>query len=222
MTSFLHNGDLGDIIYCLPSIRALGGGVLYLDINDTTKFNIIGYQMIKRLLIEQDYIEDVKLYVMGNKIDYDLTEFRRLPNMHNTNLCKQHLTYCGLPSHHKDTKWLGNEVTDGNSVIINRSVRYHAKSFNWKGVLEAYPEAKFVGADEDYDEFVEEFGQVERLIIKDFKELADYISRCKIFIGNQSLPYAIAEGLKKKAILEVSEFSPNCIFEREGLKYGFN
>lgn len=30
---FKHSGDLGDIIFSLPAIRALGGGVLYLDPN---------------------------------------------------------------------------------------------------------------------------------------------------------------------------------------------
>jgi hypothetical protein len=28
---FKHSGDLGDIIFSLPTIRALGGGTLYLD-----------------------------------------------------------------------------------------------------------------------------------------------------------------------------------------------
>ena len=30
MKTFLHGGDLGDVIYALPAIRALGGGCLYL------------------------------------------------------------------------------------------------------------------------------------------------------------------------------------------------
>ena len=31
MKTFKHSGDMGDIIFSLPTIRALGGGVLYLD-----------------------------------------------------------------------------------------------------------------------------------------------------------------------------------------------
>jgi hypothetical protein len=30
LKTFLHGGDLGDVIYALPAIRALGGGCLYL------------------------------------------------------------------------------------------------------------------------------------------------------------------------------------------------
>jgi len=30
LKTFLHGGDLGDVIYALPAIRALGGGALYL------------------------------------------------------------------------------------------------------------------------------------------------------------------------------------------------
>lgn len=29
--TFKHSGDLGDIIFALPAVRALGGGILYLD-----------------------------------------------------------------------------------------------------------------------------------------------------------------------------------------------
>ena len=31
MNTFKHSGDIGDIIFSLPTIKALGGGKLYLD-----------------------------------------------------------------------------------------------------------------------------------------------------------------------------------------------
>ena len=31
MISFRHSGKLGDIIYSLPAVRALGGGIFYVD-----------------------------------------------------------------------------------------------------------------------------------------------------------------------------------------------
>ncbi|CAN5598580.1 hypothetical protein BH10PLA1_BH10PLA1_05760 [soil metagenome] len=29
--TFKHSGDMGDVILSLPAVRALGGGVIYLD-----------------------------------------------------------------------------------------------------------------------------------------------------------------------------------------------
>ena len=31
MNTFRHSGKLGDIVYSLPAVRALGGGLMYLD-----------------------------------------------------------------------------------------------------------------------------------------------------------------------------------------------
>jgi hypothetical protein len=85
MKTFRHSGDLGDIIYSLPAIKELGGGILYLNTNKTTpkypgtptKFSEKGAEILKPLLLKQSYIQDVKLWD-GENIDFDLpdkTEF---------------------------------------------------------------------------------------------------------------------------------------------------
>jgi len=43
--------------------------------------------------------------------------------------------------------------------------------------------------------------------------MASKISACDLFIGNQSMPFAIAEGLKVRRILEVAPAVPNVIPE---------
>jgi hypothetical protein len=40
------------------------------------------------------------------------------------------------------------------------------------------------------------------------------IAGSRLFVGNQSCPAAIAEGLKRPMILEVYPALPNCCFER--------
>ena len=47
--TFLHSGDLGDIIYSLPTIRKLGGGILYLDITGGSKDEYCKQQTTDRL-----------------------------------------------------------------------------------------------------------------------------------------------------------------------------
>ena len=53
------------------------------------------------------------------------------------------------------------------------------------------PDAIFIGTDDEY----ESFGHGEHVRAADALELAATISGASIFVGNQSLPYAIAEGL---------------------------
>jgi hypothetical protein len=43
--------------------------------------------------------------------------------------------------------------------------------------------------------------------------MASIISGSKFFIGNQSFPFSIAEGLKAKRVLEVYYRAPNIIVE---------
>ena len=56
---------------------------------------------------------------------------------------------------------------------------------------------------------------------KNFLEVAQLIAGSKLFIGNQSAPYAVAEGLKHNSILEVTLPSPDCIYERDNGRYCF-
>jgi ADP-heptose:LPS heptosyltransferase len=47
--------------------------------------------------------------------------------------------------------------------------------------------------------------------VRDFLELAELIAGCKLFIGNQSFPYSLAEGLKVPRILELDPADPNVV-----------
>jgi len=53
-------------------------------------------------------------------------------------------------------------------------------------------------------------------------DLAQVISGADLFIGNQSCAYAIAEGLKKRAVLEVCTWLPNCLFHRPDVTHGWD
>jgi hypothetical protein len=49
--------------------------------------------------------------------------------------------------------------------------------------------------------------------VSNFLELARVIAGCKFFIGNQSFPFAVAEGLKVPRALELCFECPNVIPE---------
>ena len=45
--------------------------------------------------------------------------------------------------------------------------------------------------------------------VTDFLEMAIIVNSCKLFIGNQSFPFALAEAMKVKRLLEVYYKAPN-------------
>lgn len=85
MKTFKHSGDLGDIVYALPAIRALGGGVLCLDsaggesepacraqcIDRNTKFNQAGFDFVAPLLRRQPGLNEVATW-RGQAVDVNL------------------------------------------------------------------------------------------------------------------------------------------------------
>jgi hypothetical protein len=97
-------------------------------------------------------------------------------------------------------------------IIINRTAR-------WQNVLISYffmeryrDRMLFAGTEEERDAFAKEWHfafELEYLKVTNFQELAQAMLHCKFFIGNQSMCYSIAEGLKIPRILELCPFSPN-------------
>lgn len=236
LKTFKHSGDLGDIIYSLPAIRALGGGVLYLDptggeteplvkeplkLRTHTKLTAAAIDSLKALLLLQDYIADVR-YWAGEAVDHNLDEFRR--TMGAVNIADAHLQLFGLPTSHRDSPWLRvhEPISEpGFPVVINRTVRYVCNHNFWEIMLPAYHDkALFVGLPKEHEIFEYTFGfPVRYYPTAGILDLARVIAGCREFIGNASLAHAIAEGQKKPKVLEVYRLLPNVTFERPGARY---
>ncbi len=83
----------------------------------------------------------------------------------------------------------------------------------------------FVGTDTEYNLMKTNVWDLEHKKVKDFLELKDFISESKLFIGNQSMCYAIAEQVDAERLLEVYFSCPNVItkgfemFNQEGFEY---
>ena len=237
---FYHSGDFGDIIYALPTIRALGGGSLLLgpDRQYKTRLNLSekDVALIAPLLLAQPYLSSVRYcpeppYLKDNSIinlnrfrnylQQEREHFRTRPKM--LSLAEAHLVSFGLSPQECQTKWLhlpSNSTLKSPPVLMHRSNRWNNPKFPWPKVVSKYREnAAFVGLPEEHENFSRAYGEIKYLPVQDFLELAQLIDSCKLFIGNQSLPYAIAEGLKKSALLEVWPEGPNCIFNRLNVIY---
>lgn len=225
--SFYSSGDLGDIIYALAVIRALGGGRVFL--GPTNKFNQKHREEMTRsrchfiapVLKHQSYIEDVRFSESDiPKGAIDLNGFRTHYNGRYKPWRSLIQTY---------SEWLDTPIPEGpwlspskwpfspfiGKIIVQRSLRYRGGHFPWSSIVDHFaPNILFIGNDSEYDNFVSNFGLVERLKIRNLFEAYVWISNCEVFIGNQSCLRAISEGLGKPVLMEGFLGATDCDFER--------
>jgi|SRR6056300_411272 hypothetical protein len=233
MKTFKHSGDIGDIIFSLPTIRALGGGKLYLDpeggesspyvrwMHKTrTKLNIKTIESLKPLLELQPYISSVEP-LSGQKVDYDLDQFRH--HIKFNNLSDSHLDCFNLSKTHRNEPWItGVEpIILDKKIVISRSPRVHGNHEFWELTL---PQIKdrcvFVGFEKEHEIVEYTFDvKIEHYKTETILELARVIAGCDEFYGNQSFAHSLAEGMKKNIIHEYYRVYPAAIFERPGARY---
>ncbi len=226
---FKHFGLIGDIIYAIPAMQSLAGEKkihLHLQINQKSlykqsmqhgnKDKILtekSVAMISPLLLSQPQFEVVDI-LNTQKIDYDLDEFRNYPFDYNTNhICRWYFHMYGITAD-LSKPWLSvsPDTSFNNEIVIARSFRYRAPGINYN-FLQAYPNITFVGLQEEYEDMKKAIPALKYKPVTNFLELAKVIAGCKFFIGNQSFPYALAEALKVKRVLEVCFECPNVIPE---------
>lgn len=225
MPSFLASGKLGDIIYALPTINALGGGTLYLTNRPPhAPVTPAMFEAIAPLLRAQSHIKSVSMH-NGEKVDrkYDLTDFRSAYDG-KKNLAEVQAIHLS-PTHYIDMSlpWLElNRSEDPHDrPVFARSMSYRAPDwqFIWPEIMEENPGAVFIGTPEEHRDFTAKFGEIEYHNAANLLKAAQTIIDGSIFIGNQSAPYAIAEGLKHPSIQETCPSQPDCIFPRANARF---
>lgn len=231
---FGHAGDHGDICFSLPVIRVMGGGTVCLHAESWTRERMDDQKVssLKSLLETQPYIEEVRWLKPDEQVGVNLNDFRaeyfrtfgRPKFPVNRNLCEWMLLTHGVPVEEQNKRWLvGIEPIRSAKVVINRTPRYQNKLFPWaKVVAKYYSDIGFVGTKQEHRAFVDQFGYVPWIDTSSLLALAQVIAGAELFIGNQSCPYAIAEGMKKRAVLEVCRWLPNCLFHRADCTHGWD
>lgn len=231
---FHHTGELGDVIYSLPTIAALGGGVLYLSADNRFPYPRPTREMpspnrvnsLASLIEAQDYIWRVQFtHGLPYSTDYDLNRFR-LPWKNRTaadydSIFSLHLKAFGA-DWPEDKPWLTVKdpiVVEGRPIVVSRSERYHNHDFPWYDFVQCYGDQMvFVGSDLEAHTF-QGFGlpkfKIPHRKTENLLELARVIAGGKMFVGNQSCPLAIALGLGQNVIVETWELNPNCMLNRE-------
>lgn len=234
MITVKHSGNIGDIIYALPTVLHLSKTKnqlikFYLNPIDN-RMSLELANVLKPLLEHQAYIDSVEIY-SGQPVDYNLDLFREIHN-NSGNLGEVHAQLFNFETSilKEQSVFIQPDYDPGlpiYDIIINRTVRYTNPAFPWKTVLEneykTYSKC-FVGMKSEYDLFIKTFDiqNIDYVPTTDFLQVAWLIKNSSLFIGNCSSPYAIAETMKHTSIQESCQWCLTCLYERPNAYYFTN
>lgn len=226
--SGIHSGNLGDIIYSLPTCRMLDINHLILNLCTDPRFG--GRVLIERtaralapLLLAQKFVRRVTIIksnipweyaspaVLG--VEYILDEFRASyinPLLH---LLYAHAVPFNLTVD-GSRPWVVVDQDASESLVGTREPYVVVGlTHRYRRFDHAYYEYLFRNVPAERVFFVGiETDQIERRNIggtvftsANFVDLAKLIAGASLYIGNPSFPYALAEGLKVRRFVEVPE-----------------
>ncbi len=214
--SFLHSGHCGDVVCSLPVIKELSKTHkcnLYIQSNKPMPVSYykhpgkgvyINDRMLNiflPLLKNQNFIHNVDKY-NGQKIDINLDIFRDLPVNIVFDQARWFFHVTGIQSDLTEN-YLSVKDHDliNKKIVIHRSFRYRNYFINYK-FLKSHKNLLFIGTKDEYEDLKKEVDNLEFYECEDFLEMAKIIKSSKFFIGNSSIGYDFAEGLKIPRLLE--------------------
>jgi hypothetical protein len=218
-------GKMGDVIFSLPTIRAMGGGALYLP--ESTNDNCKGlFSAMRPLLIQQPCLIDVYEYPSGlnyhekspaYRIDHDLDDARYQPQRGLIHVVKRYLDQFNIDLPNWKSPWL---TVEGDSIqqipysLINVTPRFRERSMvNWTEVLQSIKgEVFFVGTEDEHEVFCKH-GEITMLFVDNILDLALLVRDAQRIYCNQSLVLALAQSLGKEYWLEAKPGKRNCLLE---------
>jgi hypothetical protein len=205
--TFKHSGKRGDLVYGLPAMKALGGGKLLINVSSCFFKDDSEVELFRELLKGQDGVDGVEAWD-GSEPTYDLDGFREM-NIVLGSLTTAHLERFGVSADLSEP-WLEVEPKHVADVVVNRTSKYHGL-FSWYELREWQDRCVFVGTEDEHGAFLADTGlEMPRHETGTYLELARVIAGSRLFVGNQSFPYALSEALKVPRILEVFSACPNC------------
>jgi hypothetical protein len=230
-------GDIGDVCILLSIIKQIPGGphTLLVQSSGCTKAKSPREadrlcRLVKPLAESQDYISECRRVNAGEHIDWNSAGFRGQGYNPGNTLFGAHLSHLittkGIGHGFKaDKAWLKVDPAPDSKgrVIVNRTGRYRNHFFPWREIYAKYKDRiLFIGLPHEYRDFSGQFGACEYRYTENMLDVAEVIAGSLLFIGNQSSPNAVAEGLKHDMIQEVSLQVPDCIYHRSNAQHIFD
>lgn len=209
---YSHHGKFGDIIYALPTIRACGGGKLYLyDEPDKSGMRMTKelVDQIAPLLLQQPYIHDV---VWSERVvRSNLPGFRdwwghqsSIPGMHLATMGMHDLSILREP-------WLSVTPAPSYRVLFVFTERYRdaQQFFPWAALASIFrDQAGFIGLPQEHAAFVKHTGvELPRVETENLLDVARAIKGADLLIANLTGPLAIAFALGTPCVVETPDWS---------------
>jgi len=229
MVKIIHSGNAGDLIYSLPAMRKAselkGEKVhLYLHINVPAKYGSLQHpmgnvqmnrqmaEMLVPLLISTDFIGKCEITDEAQQVDYNFDLFRKLHNY------TGHISQWYFHIYPELTCDLSQPINfdlapspEAFDIVLNRTARYHNPTFDYTALRAYQDRITFVGLPEEFRVISAKLPNIKHYPVDDFYQLAQVISGCNLFIGNQSMAFAIAEQMKHPRVVEICPTAHNVI-----------
>jgi len=224
--NYFHSGDLGDVLYALPAIRALGKGDLYLNSRPwTAKMTPERANVLRPLIEAQDYVAKV-IHGDAPKNEYavNFSTFRNGGLFYGVSLMELQSDWVNANAEPEPWLKVSPSARGRGRIVCHRSPRYHNPYFRWDEIGKKFgTQLLFVGLPHE----VEELRRVTKVhaeyaITHDYLELAKLIAGADRFIGNQSSPMALAIGLGVPFIQETCLWTPDCLYPRKNGFYCYD
>lgn len=232
-----HSGQLGDIVYSISFIKKyiqkykFDYAIIFIPsdkkANHAKGLNHISndvmitqsmYEFIKPLLVNEFLIRDVLFMpeksIPENILDLDAIRNGNI-NLSAGNIKSYYYKYFGLIDSHSKN-WLTQPISDKAHqyrIVIGRSTRYLNLAIDYTLLNDFELRIGYIGTDYEYAKTIENFPllKIEKISIENALDVSAAISQSSLYIGNQSLFFAISEGLHHPRLLESFEPVPNVV-----------
>ena len=165
------------------------------------------FNMFLPLLKSQKYISNAEKY-LDQEIDINLDKFRDLPLSLQFDSLRYYFHVAGIePNLHEPYLDVEPHEEITNKVVIHRTLRYRNHFINYK-FLKDYEDLFFIGSKVEYEDLKKDVNNLRFYDCKNHLEMARIIKSSKIFIGNSSVGWGIAEALKVSRLLEACPYFP--------------
>lgn len=178
--------------------------------------NIQVHRALYPLLLAQDYIEDFLIWDSEQTI-FNLDELRERDSTMPYGNLNRYINYLWPDTATDLSKaWLTipklMDVRTEGKILINRTERYNNMLISYRFLKNYGDKVIFVGLPNEHEVFCAKHKlDIPRLDATDYLEIAIAMQSCKVYIGNQSSLFQVAEGIKIPRILEVCQSIPNVI-----------
>ena len=210
--TYVSGGLLGDFIHQLSIINQIflktgRKGILYIaNTGDNFRHGLqTAYQDTYRLVTEQSYIKEYKMYSNNELYHINLSQWRTSPLLYKSNWSD--IFYDTYKVTWGIDKWLTlpHDNTFNDTILITTTSYRPAYNIDFTYICKNYcKRIKFIHmADYETEHFKMLFNANDVAIYKpgNMYELCVAINSCKLFIGNMSSPLAFACALHKTSIV---------------------